>query len=38
MAADGTIEVPHDRSGLGVAVDLDRVDALTVRRELLTAD
>jgi O-succinylbenzoate synthase len=38
MAADGTIEVPHDRSGLGVSVDLDRVDALTVRRELLTAD
>ncbi len=37
MAPDGTMTVPRDRPGLGVAVDIDRVDDLTVRRETLTA-
>lgn len=37
MARDGTMTVPRDRPGLGVAVDLNRVDDLTVRRETLTA-
>lgn len=33
MQPDGTIAVPLDRPGLGVAVDEDRVDDLTVQRE-----
>jgi O-succinylbenzoate synthase len=33
MSTDGTVAVPRDRPGLGVAVDEARVDALTVRRE-----
>ncbi len=37
MDAAGTIHVPRDRPGLGVAVDVNRVDDLTVRRETLTA-
>jgi O-succinylbenzoate synthase len=37
MDADGTLTVPRNRAGLGVAVDIDRVDDLTVRRETLTA-
>jgi len=37
MARDGTVTVPLDHPGLGVSVDLDHVDALTVRRELLSA-
>jgi O-succinylbenzoate synthase len=37
MDARGTITVPRDRTGLGVAVDVNRVDDLTVRRETLTA-
>src|SRR5258705_484194 len=37
MDGAGTIQVPHDRPGLGVAVDVNRVDDLTVRRETLTA-
>lgn len=34
---DGRIRVPLDRPGIGVEVDRDRVDALTVRRETLEA-
>jgi O-succinylbenzoate synthase len=37
MNADGTLTVPRARTGLGVSVDVDRVDDLTVRRETLTA-
>ena len=33
MDSAGTTRVPRDRPGLGVAIDLDRVDQLTVRRE-----
>jgi len=37
MDRAGTIQVPRDQPGLGVAVDMNRVDDLTVRRETLTA-
>jgi O-succinylbenzoate synthase len=37
MDATGMVTVPRDRTGLGVAVDRDRVDDLTVRSETLTA-
>lgn len=37
MDATGQVTVPRDRPGLGVAVDGDRVDDLTVRSETLTA-
>jgi O-succinylbenzoate synthase len=37
MAADGMVTVPRDRPGLGVAVNRDRVEDLTVRSETLTA-
>jgi O-succinylbenzoate synthase len=33
MDDEGMVRVPLDAPGIGVAVDLDRVDALTVRRE-----
>lgn len=33
MDAEGMVHVPLDRPGMGVEVDLDRVDDLTVRRE-----
>jgi O-succinylbenzoate synthase len=33
MAEDGTVAVPLSRPGLGVTVDMDRVDNLTVRSE-----
>jgi O-succinylbenzoate synthase len=33
MDADGMVRVPLDQPGLGVAVDLDRIDNLTVKRE-----
>jgi o-succinylbenzoate synthase len=32
MDAEGMVHVPLDRPGIGVEVDMDRVDALTVRR------
>jgi L-alanine-DL-glutamate epimerase-like enolase superfamily enzyme len=32
------VTVPRDRPGLGVTVDRDRVENLTVRSETLTAD
>jgi O-succinylbenzoate synthase len=35
MDADGMVHVPLDRPGIGVDVDMDRVDDLTVRRETL---
>ncbi len=35
MTADGFVEVPMDRPGLGVTVDVDRINQLTVRREAL---
>jgi o-succinylbenzoate synthase len=37
MAADGTMAVPVDRPGIGVEVDVSRIDDLTVRHEALTA-
>ena len=37
MDANGMVTVPRDRPGLGVAVDRDRVEDLTVRSETLTA-
>ncbi len=35
MDADGMVHVPLDRPGIGVTVNMDRVDDLTVRREEL---
>jgi O-succinylbenzoate synthase len=35
MSPDGLVRVPLDRPGLGVTVDRDRVDDLTVQREAL---
>jgi O-succinylbenzoate synthase len=35
MEADGMVRVPLERPGIGVTVDVDRVDDLTVRREEL---
>ena len=37
MDAEGMVRVPRERPGLGIAVDVDRVDDLTVRRETLGA-
>jgi len=37
MSAAGSIRVPWDRAGLGVSVDVDRIDDLTVRTEYLAA-
>ncbi|MGH7501826.1 MAG: o-succinylbenzoate synthase [Longimicrobiales bacterium] len=37
MDGNGGMRVPLDRPGLGVTVDVDRIDDLTVREELLTA-
>ena len=36
MDADGMVRVPRDCPGIGVTVDVDRVDDLTVRREVLS--
>ena len=38
MDTAGMVTVPRDRPGLGVTVDRDRVENLTVRSETLTAD
>ncbi len=35
MDAEGMVAVPHDKTGLGVTVDVDRVDDLTVRSRTL---
>ena len=37
MSPDGMVDVPRDRPGLGVTVDEDRIDDLTVRTETFTA-
>jgi O-succinylbenzoate synthase len=37
MSDDGMVTVPLDRPGIGVRVDVDRVDELTVRREPIGA-
>jgi len=37
MSADGMVDVPLDRPGLGVDVDRGRLDDLTVRLKVLTA-
>jgi O-succinylbenzoate synthase len=37
MDAEGRIQVPRDRPGMGVEVDFNRVDDLTVRREEIRA-
>jgi O-succinylbenzoate synthase len=37
MDADGMVHVPLDRPGIGVEVDLDRIEDLTLRREELVA-
>ena len=37
MDADGMVRVPRDRPGIGVTVDIARVDELTVKREVLEA-
>ncbi len=38
MGPDGMVQVPLDRPGIGVEVDRERVEALTVRRERLVHD
>ena len=38
MDANGMVTVPRDVPGLGVQVDEDRIDDLTVRTEVLRAD
>jgi o-succinylbenzoate synthase len=35
MDADGMVHVPLDRPGFGVAVNIDRVEDMTVRKEVL---
>ena len=35
MDAEGMVRVPLDRPGIGVAVDVDRIDDLTVRRQAI---
>lgn len=35
MTAEGTMHVPRDRAGIGVDVDVDRIEDLCVRREAL---
>lgn len=37
MDREGWVDVPRDRPGIGVTVDLARIEALTVRREELRA-
>jgi hypothetical protein len=37
MDEEGMVDVPLDRSGIGVTIDADRIDDLTVKREELTA-
>ncbi len=37
MSEDGMVTVPLDRPGIGVTVDVDRVDELTVRRQPIGA-
>jgi len=37
MDAEGMVKVPREAPGIGVTVDVDRVDDLTTRRQVLTA-
>jgi O-succinylbenzoate synthase len=37
MDAEGMVRVPRDRPGIGVTVDVDRVDNLTVRQQVVAA-
>lgn len=37
MGPDGMVEVPIDAPGIGVEIDLDRIDDLTVRCEVLSS-
>jgi O-succinylbenzoate synthase len=37
MDAEGMVAVPFGRPGIGIDVDLDRIEELTVRREALAA-
>ena len=37
MGEDGLVAVPLDRPGLGVTVDVDRIENLTVRTRVLGA-
>jgi hypothetical protein len=37
MDAEGMVHVPLERPGIGVEVDLDRIEDLTLRREELVA-
>lgn len=37
MSADGMVKVPLDRPGMGVEVDRDRIDDLTLRKTVLSA-
>jgi L-alanine-DL-glutamate epimerase-like enolase superfamily enzyme len=37
MSDDGMVAVPLDRPGIGVDVNMDFVDAVTVRQEKFTA-
>ena len=36
-SADGMVSVPLDQPGIGVLVDVDRIDDLTLRREVVTS-
>ena len=38
MDENGMIDVPVERPGMGVKIDLDQVDNLTVRREQLVSN
>lgn len=38
MSPDGLMKVPLDKAGIGVAVDVDRIDDLTVRSQTLRAN
>ena len=38
MDAHGMVHVPRDRAGIGVTVDVDRIESLTTRREELRAE
>jgi hypothetical protein len=35
MDADGMVRVPRETPGIGVAVDRDRIDDLTIRSEIV---
>ena len=37
MDADGMVEVPHDKPGLGIEVDIEMIERLTMRRKELHA-